>query len=292
MADPAYQWLVEKNSTPESDNNKQSPLTLASEDSFEVRSYFVRGRNALVTRADFSDLYVNHYLHLSDTGQRFSETPDKFLKEALAAVTLYAAARPHDECYAWTIHFESPLLNLFVNADNTQGRVTGTAFDTDVRSMGKNLFYSDFVRPHKAPRRSVIDFAEGVNVLQGAEIFMVQSEQRPGRFFYHSEEDMVFVSAQPDCDEEWLSGLTQEAIRSLDKDEELSLLEQRYYRLECGCSQEKIIRALEAEIRKNADAIFRDEASVRVQCPRCGRRHVITREAVEAFLSKSPSPEA
>ncbi len=30
---------------------------------FEVRTYFVRGRNALVARADFGALYVDYYLH-------------------------------------------------------------------------------------------------------------------------------------------------------------------------------------------------------------------------------------
>ncbi|MFV0337653.1 MAG: Hsp33 family molecular chaperone HslO [Chthoniobacterales bacterium] len=278
---------MENDSASENNENNLSPLTQASENSTEVRSYFVRGRNALVTRANFCDLYVDYYLHLSDTAQRFSEKADRLLKEGLAAVTLYAASRPHDECFAWTIHFEAPALNLFVNADNTQARVTGTAFEENVRPMGKNLFYSDFIKAYKQPRRSVIDFEEDFGVLRGAELFLERSEQRLGRFFYYSEEDLVFVSSQPDCDEAWLRGLTPEAIQELDKTEELSLLERRFYRMECGCSQEKIIRALEAEIRKNIDTIFHDEASVRVQCPRCGRRHVITREAVEAYLSSA-----
>ena len=31
----------------------------------EVRTYFVRNRNAMLARADFGDLFVDYYLHLS-----------------------------------------------------------------------------------------------------------------------------------------------------------------------------------------------------------------------------------
>ena len=32
----------------------------------EVRTHYVRQRNALVARADFADLFVDYYLHLSE----------------------------------------------------------------------------------------------------------------------------------------------------------------------------------------------------------------------------------
>ena len=51
----------------------------------EVRTYFVRERNALVARADFGEMYVDYYLHQSTLGHRPAPEPDAMLKDALAA---------------------------------------------------------------------------------------------------------------------------------------------------------------------------------------------------------------
>jgi len=60
----------------------------------EVRSYFVRGRNALVTRAALGDLYIDYYLHQGQLGKQHSILHDSMLKEALAACLLHGASRP------------------------------------------------------------------------------------------------------------------------------------------------------------------------------------------------------
>ena len=41
----------------------------------EVRTYFVRGRNALVARADFAEMYVDYYLHQGQNGYQHAPTP-------------------------------------------------------------------------------------------------------------------------------------------------------------------------------------------------------------------------
>jgi molecular chaperone Hsp33 len=43
----------------------------------EVRTYFARGRNALVARAEFSELYAALYLHRLDSGSGLDENSDK-----------------------------------------------------------------------------------------------------------------------------------------------------------------------------------------------------------------------
>src|SRR5215207_8240554 len=111
----------------------------------EVRSYYVRGRNALVARADFGELYVDYYLHQGQHGYQHMPQHDQMLKEALAAITLHSASRPWNEASAWTIHFEEPLLNLFVTGDNRLGTVTGQLFAENVKEKGHNLFLSDVV---------------------------------------------------------------------------------------------------------------------------------------------------
>lgn len=73
----------------------------------------------------------------------------------------------------------------------------------------------------------------------------------------------------------------------LEQEEELSFLESRHYRWECGCSQEKLMAVLAPSMKSQAEDLFGPESSLRLSCPRCGARHLITRETLEAFLRKA-----
>src|SRR5262249_41032257 len=92
------------------------------------------------------------------------------------------------------------------------------------------------------------------------------------------------ISAQPQCDTAWLAALDDAAIRTLDETETLSLLEKRRYRWECGCSQERMFAVLGPMMRSDPAGLFGGEETLRISCPRCGARHVITREALEAYV--------
>jgi molecular chaperone Hsp33 len=84
----------------------------------------------------------------------------------------------------------------------------------------------------------------------------------------------------------WLESLTDADIQTLDEREELSLLEQRTYRWQCGCSEERLHAWLAPSMKSDAEGLFAGDASVRIQCPRCGARYVITRESLEAYVSR------
>lgn len=249
----------------------------------EVRSYFVRGRNALVTRAAMTELYLDYYLHQGQHGYQHQPEHDGMLKEALAAVVLHCASRPWNEVVAWTLHFEDPHLNLFVTGDNSSGKVVGQLFTENVKKTGQNLFYSDLVRGTEPKRRSAVDF-EGASVFGAVESFYMHSEQRLARLFEVEPEDYVFISAQPDCDEAWLASLDLAAVQELDSRETLSLLERRFYRWECGCSQQRMLEVLESVMRQDPEGLFGGESSLRIGCPRCGARHMVSREALEGFI--------
>ncbi len=257
----------------------------------EVRTYFVRGRNALVARADFSELYVDYYLHLGQYKYRHAVAHDTMLKEALAALTLHCASRPWNENTAWTLHFVDPLVNLFVTGDNVRGAVVGQLFTENVKEDGRNTLMSDIVRGdprrgYQPARRSVVELLDA-DVFNSVERYYDQSEQRPARLFRHADEDFVMVSAHPDCDMAWFEALDDEAVRKIELTEELSLLERRFYRWDCGCNEQRMMAVLAPTFRSDPTELFGDDASLRMSCPRCGAWYAITRESMEAYIATS-----
>ena len=243
------------------------------ENSIEVRCYFVRHRNALAVRGNFGPIYMDHYLHLMQHQIRTNPDNDQKLKDALAGIALHLASRPWDEVSAWTIHFSDPLMNLFVTGNSNEGNIIGRTFTEGIRDDKRNLFITQINNFPKEPRRSAIDFKASASIFQIIQEYYKQSEQRLVKFFNYSEEEFVFISAQPECEEDWLLSLNDEAIRSLDKDEELSLLEKRHYSYRCGCTKERIITALATTSK---DEVLGNKESVNIECPRCAAITVIS----------------
>jgi molecular chaperone Hsp33 len=250
----------------------------------EVRSHFVRNRNALLTRAEFGDLFVDYYLHLSTNQIKVSPQLDAMFKRALAAFTLHCASRPWNEMIAWTINVQRPLVNLFLTGDNETGAVTGRVFDENVKEGPENLFFADVVRGNAPKRRSAVTF-EGADPVAAVEKFYAQSEQRGARYFQLGEEDLALVTEHPDCDLVWFRGLTVEQVRQLEEKETVVLMERRIYRWHCGCNQQRMMEVLAPTMKQDPEALFGDDAKIEIRCPRCGARHAITREAMEAFVA-------
>lgn len=252
----------------------------------EVRTYFVRNRNVLLARAFFSELFVDYYLHLGTNQIKVEPQHDEMFKRALVAFTLHSASRPRNELIAWTLNFQQPLVNLFLTGDNSVGTVTGRVFDENVKVGPENLFYSDVVHGNRPKRRSAVTF-NGDDAIGAAEKFYAQSEQRGARYFQLGEEDFAMVTEHPDCDLEWFRGLTPEQVRTLDQTETLSLMEQRIYRWHCGCNQSRMMEVLAPTMRHDPEGLFAGDPKIEIRCPRCGARHAITREALEAFVAKA-----
>ena len=251
----------------------------------EVRTHFVRKRNALVARASFTDLYVDYYLHLSEQRIQIDPRHDAIFKRALAGFTLHCAARPWSEMIAWTLHFQEPLVNVFLAGDNSNGAITGRVFTEDVREMDANIFYADVVRGQEPKRRSAVNF-DGADPLAAAEAFYARSEQRPARYFQTDEEEFALVTEHPDCDDGWFHRLTVDAVKTLDATETLALMERRVYRWHCGCNQERMMEVLAPTMKQDPAALFGDGEKLEIRCPRCSARYAITREALEAYVEK------
>lgn len=251
----------------------------------EVRTYFVRNRNALVARASFSELFVDYYLHLGSHQIKPKPEHDGMFKHALVALTLHCASRPWNEMVAWTMHFQEPMVNLFLTGDNSDGAITGRVFDENVRDMGANVFYADVVRGKEPTRRSTINFV-GNDPLRAVESFYLQSEQRAAKLFQIDEEEFVLVAEHPDYDRSWFDALTTEAVKGLETTETLALMEKRIYRWHCGCNQKRMLEVLAPVAKDDINALFAADEKIEIRCPRCGARHTVTREAMEAFLAK------
>jgi molecular chaperone Hsp33 len=260
----------------------ESDLTSSAPSPLEVRTYFVRGRNTLVARADFEPLYIDYYLHRADHDLKYTNEQDTMVKDALAALTLHLASRPQDESCGWTMNFHDPHVNLFVTGGSRPARVAGRIFTEDVRDLGKNVFIAQTTRLGQPPRQSMVDIGT-TDIFRCVEEYYSQSEQRLTRLFRHSGEDYVMVSAQPDADEAWLSSLTDDDIRVLDQHEPLALLETRTYIWECGCSVERLYPILAKLNREGLRDAFGDDEVITLQCPRCGARYRAAKEQFEAW---------
>ncbi len=257
----------------------------------EVRTDFVRSRHALIARANFSELYVDYYLHLAANDLHPAAEHDRIFKRALAAFVLHCASRPWNELIAWTINFQTPLLNVFLVGDNDTGAITGRVFADQVKAGPEGLFFSDVVRLGEPKRRSAVSF-QGDDPFAAAERFYAQSEQRLVRGFELAEEEFALICEHPDADLGWLRGLTAESARALDLQEVLAPMERRIYRWHCGCNQPRMLEVLAPAMRADPEALFGDADKLEIRCPRCGARHVVTREAMDAYLAAEGEPPA
>jgi molecular chaperone Hsp33 len=251
-----------------------------------IRNTFVRGRNVLVAEAEFTDLFVDYYLHCRDQSIPLAEPHDRRFKELLAAFALHGASRPRNEVMAWTVRFASPLASYFLAGDTGLGAVAGRVFTENVRVEGGNEFYQELKRPHKDLHRSYVDF-EGDDARAAVERFYAQSEQRPGKLFFPGGDRAILVTAHPDFDEKWFAALDEERVLSLASHEEVRHLETRPCRWRCGCGHDRIHEILRPAFHQDPEELFGDEEVIEVHCPRCAARFRISREAMEASAQRS-----
>ncbi len=252
---------------------------LTPEDFTKIESIFVRHRNCLMVRGQFTDIYTDYYLHLADHSIRYPGELDQMLKDALAVLALHLTARPWNETIAWTANLRAPRINLFVTGASNDASITGRIFTEDVREPDRNFFYSQTTAANDPqPRTSTLE-VDGKDPVAWISQFYEQSEQRPARAFRLDDENFVLIAAQPDADLEWLGQLDAEQVAKITETEETNLLETRPFRFHCGCTVEKILPIL-GGWRDKPDELFQGEDSITVQCPRCAASYSITRDMI------------
>jgi molecular chaperone Hsp33 len=252
--------------------NLESP-----EEFTRIESIYVRHRNALLLRGQFTPIFTDYYLHLMQHGIRHQPELDDMLKDSLAMQVLHLVARPWAETIAWTVNLRAPRINLFVTGGSVEEAITGRIFTEDVREPDRNFFYSQTMSPGQTePRTSTLE-VEGKDPVLWLEQYYLQSEQRPARAFRLPDEHFALVAAQPDCDLDWFHGLDAAAVQRIETDEETKLLETRRFRFHCGCTLERILPVL-GTWRERPDELFEDADAITLQCPRCAAKYVVTRD--------------
>ncbi len=245
-----------------------------------IESVFVRERNALLLRGQFTPIYTDYYLHLMQHSIRHCEELDQMLKDQLAMAVLHLVARPWAETVAWTANLRAPRINLFVTGGSTQESITGRIFTEDVREPDRNLFYAQTTAPSLSePRNSTMEIV-GKDPVKWIEQYYAQSEQRPARAFRLADENFALIAAQPDCDMDWLESLDLDMMKSIDEKEQIKLLETRKFRFNCGCTLERILPALGGWKDRPGD-LFGEADQISIQCPRCGASYMVTRDMLE-----------
>ena len=247
------------------------------EDFTVIESIFVRHRNALLLRGQFTPLYTDYYLHLMQHGIRHTAVLDQMLKDTIALMTLHLVARPWAETIAWTANLRAPRMNLFVTGSSVEEAITGRIFTEDVREPDRNFLYSQTTAPNQHEPRTTSLAIDGKDPVAWISQYYTQSEQRPGRAFRLEDENFALIAAQPDCDMQWLDALDEESVAKISSTQETKLLETRRFRFMCGCTLEKILPVL-GGWKDRLDELFGDNEELTVQCPRCAARYHVTRD--------------
>lgn len=240
-----------------------------------VQAIFVRHRNCLLLRANFSPIFVDYYLNLMQHGNRNAEAEDTMLKQLLAFFTLHLVSRPWQEYHAWTLNLKSPMVaNYFVSGSSLSEDVVGRVFTEGVKVPEKNMLFAQNIRTGKEPQTSVITLP-GDDVIGWVEDFYRQSEQRQARAFAPEGDTFALLAAQPGADHDWLSELSAEDVKNIEQQEETKLLETRKFTFRCGCTVEKILPTLRAMKKEFAD-ILSEQGYLEASCPRCGAKYKVS----------------
>lgn len=244
-----------------------------------IESIFVRHRNALLVRGQFTPIYTDYYLHLMQHSIRPPAELDQMLKDSLAMLALHLVARPWAESIAWTANLRAPRINLFVTGSSFEEAVAGRVFTEDVREPDRNFFYAQTTTEGNQPRTSTLE-VEGKDPVEWISQYYSQSEQRPARAFRLEDENFALVAAQPDCDLEWLESLDAATVAAISTTEEVTLLETRRFRFYCGCTIERILPVL-GGWKNRLDELFGDAEFITIQCPRCAGKYHVTRDMIQ-----------
>ncbi len=234
-----------------------------------IRRHIEQEHGSLLAVGDFGAMFTGWRGHVANWEGAPGPFSTELMQEGLAVATLHLSSRPKNETIAWTLLLNEPPRRLFLTGSSAEGTVTGRILADGPPPDGASRLHVQVLKPRGEPHTSVTEVF-GHDLLAIVEQFHTQSEQLPARFFWLGGDRYASVHGLPGADRAWMAGLDGAAAARLF--EEMPLLEERLFRLECGCTLEKILSATRAVFREDPEELFAGDPRVEVYCPRCGRR--------------------
>lgn len=245
-----------------------------------IRRRIDRDRVVSLADADFGPVFAAYEEHVRRWELPLDDFARARMQAGLAAVALHLATRPAGETVGFTVNILAPPLNLFLTGDAGERTFTGRAFSEDVQTATSSRLFVQTFRPMTGVQLSTMD-VDGVDVLKMFDEYYARSEQWPARYATLGATRYGFVQGLPDGGRERIAALDAEATAALFAAEH-DLLEERTLYFRCGCSPEKVSRALRQIFEGREEELFRSDPGVEVFCPRCGARWWIERAAYDA----------
>ncbi len=249
-------------------------------DTARFLTYLERRREVLLSCGDPRPLHRDLELHLLSIGVEQDAATKSLLKDGLSALALYMVSRPRFETFGWTISLQDPPLNLFFTGSASEGKVVGRAFRDHIQAAPKNKFYAQTSRPFGEIQTSSVD-VDGGDVFCIVEQYCSKSDQQPVRVFRGDDGRVALLSSLPETDRGWLRAVTRDEAFGLEKTGDVKLMTEHEVSFHCGCDTQRITRIVADLYKDDAEDLFRGEASVEAECPRCGTKHLVTREGFE-----------
>jgi len=242
-----------------------------------ITTYLERRHDMLLSVGAPWPLHRDLELHLLSIGVKHDPFSLQLLKDGLSAIAFYMVSRPRFDTFGWTISLQDPPLNLFVTGSAADSTVVGRVFSGNVQPAPRGLFIVQTVRPRGEPQTSSVE-VDGVDIFAMLEHYTEKSDQQPVRFFHEEEGRVLQVASLPDADHEWLRRIQGPEAFELLETGDLKLLSEHAVTFRCGCDRDRILHIVRDLYKGSADDLFLGDPSVEAECPRCGTKHLLTRE--------------
>ncbi|RKZ13833.1 hypothetical protein DRQ53_02335 [bacterium] len=248
-----------------------------------VDRFVLPAQHAMLATGNFAALIRGWQEHAQRWELSVDGLGEVLMHQGLAGAALQLSFRVPEETTAFTLNLHQPPANLFVAGGGAAQTLTGRYYSEGVQESGFSRLFVQRAHPQKELQRSVLRVS-GLDLFGIFEQFFASSEQGAARFIEHDATRFSMVLGLPEADPDWLAGL--EAADVDDLKQAAERLDERVFKLHCGCSPEKVAGTLTRMFASQADEFFAGEPVVEALCPRCGARHLLDRKTFDRLVDK------
>jgi molecular chaperone Hsp33 len=251
--------------------------------------YLDRSRDVSLAYGDPAPLHRDLDLHLLANGIAYDDFTRNGVRDGLSALALIIVSRPRFATFGWTLSLQAPARNFFWTGSASEGTVVGRAFLENVQESPRNLFFVQTSRTFGDLQTSSVE-VEGTGVFSIVEQFCERSDQQPARFFNRGDR-VALLTVFPDGDREWVRAAGAPEIFEREGTEDLKLIGEKEIVFRCGCDRDRIASILATLYRDAEEDLFQGDGEVEAECPRCGAKHVISRELFREAGQRGARPD-